>query len=73
VSATGGNVTLVRTLFAANWAGRGDPALHIQDGAGVRADQDGCLFRDNRALPPPAAAEPAYPEYVGLSGTAPPQ
>lgn len=70
MSATGGNLTLVRTLFAANWAGRGDPAVHIQAGAGVRADQDACLFRDNRALPPPPAPDPAYPEYVGLSGTA---
>ena len=72
MSAAGGNLTLVRALLAANRAGRGDPAVHVQPGAGVRAEQDACVFRDNRAPPPPPGPAPPYPAYAGLPADAPP-
>ncbi len=74
VSVSGGNLTLSRSLVAANRAARGYPAVHIQPGAGARVDQDAaCVFRDNWSpRPPPGPALP-YPTYTGLTGTLPPR
>ena len=62
VSVSGGNLTLSRSLVAANRAARAHPAVHVQPGAGARADQDAaCAFCDNWNPPPLPSPHPALP------------
>jgi hypothetical protein len=65
VAVVGGNLTLVRCLFAANRAGR-HPAVYLQPGPAVRAAEEGCLYRDNVAAPPPPDEAPPLPFFNGF-------